>query len=266
MKFWFSASIAAVIILAAVYAGSQGNSGHSRFSITCANCHIVEPKKGDNPKDMIFLKDVSLLCMDCHNMVKKASHPVGLKPSMNIPKYFPLDWQGRNTCITCHAVHDGGYGRYILRSEKTVKAFCIECHGKSLEEGVGMHKSMAGSAHLGSRYTVEDKGGVIDELSMQCLSCHDGQLASDVRVDILGSGTFEHSSEVGVSHPIGSDYKKVYSMDTTRLVNPALLPREIKLFADKIGCGSCHNPYSDMHSQLVMSNSRSALCAACHIK
>ncbi|MBI5893729.1 MAG: cytochrome c3 family protein [Deltaproteobacteria bacterium] len=265
MKLWLQICLIVFVIFTAIYVGSQGSEGHAKFNIACADCHIALPKDGDSPKDMTFLKGVSLLCLDCHDMAKKASHPVGLKPTMEVAQYLPLDWQKRITCITCHVVHKGGYGRYFLRSERRGKGFCMICHGKNLESGIGMHKGMVESAHFGSRYTVEDAGVIIDEVSIQCLSCHDGQLASNVSVDKLGSGTFEHSSEVGVSHPIGIDYRKAASIDKT-LIQPMLLPKEIKLFAGKIGCGSCHNPYSDRHSQMVMGNNRSALCFACHIK
>lgn len=266
MRFLLSIGLIVLIILTAAYVNSLDGGGHAKFRISCTNCHIAESlKERDDPSGMTFLKDVSLLCIDCHDMTKKASHPVGSVPSINIPQEFPLDWRGKTTCITCHAVHNGGYGRYFLRSEKSLKAFCIACHGKNFEDGIGMHK-MTGSAHFGTRYTIADNGVVIDELSIQCLSCHDGQLGNNVPVNMVGKGIFEHPDSVGVSHPIGVDYIKAASASDNKLVKPSFLPKEIKLFGGKVGCGSCHNPYSDRHSQLVMANNRSALCFACHIK
>ncbi|MBI5970861.1 MAG: hypothetical protein HY884_06875, partial [Deltaproteobacteria bacterium] len=45
-----------------------------------------------------------------------------------------------------------------------------------------------------------------------------------------------------------------------------MLPKQIKLFGGKIGCATCHDPFSKGHSRLVISNRKSALCLACHRK
>ncbi|MHC4317018.1 MAG: cytochrome c3 family protein [Planctomycetota bacterium] len=44
----------------------------------------------------------------------------------------------------------------------------------------------------------------------------------------------------------------------------ASLDRRIRLFDNRVGCGSCHSPFADDEALLVMSNLRSRLCLSCH--
>ena len=50
----------------------------------------------------------------------------------------------------------------------------------------------------------------------------------------------------------------------TGYVDPASLDRRIRLFNGRVECSSCHSPYSDEASLLVMPNRQSALCLSCH--
>ena len=66
-------------------------------------------------------------------------------------------------------------------------------------------------------------------------------------------------------HPVGVRYRR----DAGRRSGSPLVPLDavdprIRLFDDRVGCGSCHSPYSTRDDQLVMSNERSRLCLSCH--
>jgi predicted CXXCH cytochrome family protein len=214
---------------------------------------------------MVFTNDISFLCLTCHGDVKEASHPVEMTPSMNVPGEFPLDWKGEMTCVTCHTIHRRGYDPSHLRSAVLGEAFCKRCH-TSLYDGADMHKTVVETAHVGGRYSVGDVTRVIDALSMKCLVCHDATLASGGDVESVGMGKFRHRTNIGLSHPIGVSHveaRRKYQGAYRRVED---LPPEIKLFNGTVGCGSCHNPFSVGHSELVMSNEESALCFACHVK
>ena len=75
---------------------------------------------------------------------------------------------------------------------------------------------------------------------------------------------FHNANSIGVSHPIGVSTPR-RSASTGRLSDVSELSSAIKLFGGLVGCGSCHNPYSKQHSELVMSNEK-RLCLACHVK
>lgn len=256
--------IAVMLFTAVVYVWSQKEGVHD-FSGKCDNCHLNTPEKGK--EKLLFVKDISFLCQECHREEKGLTHPVDIKPSMEIPSDFILDWKGEITCVTCHYAHKNNARsiRYFLRTAAEGEIFCRMCHSLSIEDELALHKSTVETAHVGSRYTVEDRGDFIDELSMKCINCHDGGIAAEASYELeskIGRGGFVHGPRVSVSHPIGVDYLEA---------GPAYKPLEslrpeIKLFNGKVGCGSCHNPYSKRHFQLVISNEYSALCFECHIK
>jgi predicted CXXCH cytochrome family protein len=76
------------IILLAVYVWSQ-NGGHD-FTGKCKDCHLFMPKEGESQKDLIFTRDINYLCNQCHKDESALSHPVGMRPSMNVPRQLFL--------------------------------------------------------------------------------------------------------------------------------------------------------------------------------
>ena len=259
--------ISATILLAA-YVWSQSGSVHD-FTGRCKDCHLFMPKEGEKERDFIFTRDMNYLCEQCHGDLTGLSHPVGMRPSMKVPSTYPLDWKGDLTCNTCHVAHwdNAQSKKNLLRTAVIGEFFCSECHLLSVEEGIDLHKAALETAHVTSRYTVNDRANIIDELSWKCLNCHDDSIADDVSFSVVGVGVgdFRHNDDIGLSHPIGVDYFRVSSENPSFVPPDSLIP-EIKLFDGKVGCGTCHNPYSKMHFQLVISNEYSALCVACHKK
>ncbi|MFQ6083922.1 MAG: cytochrome c3 family protein [Candidatus Aminicenantia bacterium] len=235
----------------------------------CNRCHLNEPDKERDGKKLIFVKDIDNLCQDCHQFSKVTSHPTGLRPSMKIPEDFQLDWMGRLTCSTCHEIHqekEGNSYPYLLRRAVAGRAFCISCHrelpgGKEFSD----HRLAVELAHLEPKYYISDNRTPIDSLSMECLSCHDGTIGQVAKNTIVGSGKWQHGSSIGVTHPIGVNYRLAYyqnrGLNPPENLNPA-----IKLFDGKVGCCSCHNPFSKHPNYLVMDNSRGTLCLECHQK
>ncbi|MFQ5328996.1 MAG: hypothetical protein ACE5D4_03285 [Thermodesulfobacteriota bacterium] len=98
-------------------------------------------------------------------------------------------------------------------------------------------------------------GAPLDSESTRCLSCHNDSVPYD---------TADH-------HPVGVAYSKAATL------NPS-----IQLFNGRVGCATCHVPYSKADHQtlterrsaipsipdplLIMDNRRSELCQACHNK
>ena len=235
------------------------------FTGRCSGCHLNDPEKDGK---LIFTKDIDNLCSQCHDEGRGLSHPVGVKPSFRLPPEFPLDWKGELTCDTCHVAHasDSKSERFLLRTRLVGELFCRSCHEVSIE-GIALHRTGIETAHIGSHYTNRMRiYDTIDELSMKCLNCHDASLGDDTGIQVAGSESYSHKRSIGVSHPIGSDYYMVSYRHQGAYVKPEDLDKRIKLFNGKVGCGSCHNPYSKEHFQLVMSNEGSKLCFACHNK
>jgi predicted CXXCH cytochrome family protein len=261
-----------IVIMSALAAAaglvhSQWSSYHD-FEGKCLDCHLTVPRPGETPR--IFTRDISNMCRSCHKNVQDLSHPVDIEPSMAVPAGFPLDWKGHITCATCHPIHKSGFGYSHLRSRARGEGFCSMCHS---DLAAKLHNVSLGTAHVGSssnvgKYMPMETERVLDELSLRCMQCHDATFSNDSLVSKPAdfAGLFHNNASLGVSHPIGVSYLEAKRQYRGAYRNLNELPKEIKLFGGQVGCGSCHNPYSKLHNELVMSNERSALCLACHVK
>jgi Doubled CXXCH motif (Paired_CXXCH_1) len=112
-----------------------------------------------------------------------------------------------------------------------------------------------------------NQGDRLDSFSRDCLSCHDGGHASDIKIDFRNNPVdiimrYDGSKE----HPIGMDYG-IYSAMNSRNYKPAAAFNSKMIFVNgKVGCLTCHNPLNPEKSHLVMSDFRSGLCQTCHNK
>lgn len=233
------------------------NPPHQFKENQCGFCHL----NYDYP--LRFRDNITTLCNYCHRADKALSHIVGLKPSMQVSADFHLDENGAMTCNTCHNVHMDtvdsvtGERSYLLWSNLRGREFCDACHSNTIAVvNSPVHSDVIENAHFGY-YT----GGIssIDRVSIQCLECHEGSVASHVDISTK-TGT-----PIGESHPIGMDYLKAYNKDNT-LRSPRSLSPEIKLFEGKVGCTSCHNPFNLTKHKLSITNEESKLCFECHLK
>ena len=107
--------------------------------------------------------------------------------------------------------------------------------------------------------------------SLICLSCHDGSLATStigaahaILSEVRG-GFLPPDGLAGRDHPIGVPYPS-----SNRDYRPAafLEAQHVRLPDGRVECISCHDPHDSagVDKMLVMSNRRSALCLACHVK
>ncbi|MCA9285954.1 MAG: hypothetical protein KDA22_12095, partial [Phycisphaerales bacterium] len=106
----------------------------------------------------------------------------------------------------------------------------------------------------------------LDAESVSCVGCHDGSVAFDAT---FGLPTGQHArvaaQSMGNSHPIGVPYRTPDDWPSgAGLRSRFELDRRLRLFDDRLGCGTCHSVYSSRERLLVMSNDRSAMCLSCH--
>jgi len=106
----------------------------------------------------------------------------------------------------------------------------------------------------------------IDPISLECINCHDGTLASGVTFNLKTTGDQKSLSALtlSASHPIGTDYLK-YSCNKG-FTYWRSLPAEMVLMNGQIGCASCHNLLGRNNLYLVVDMSNSGLCFSCHWK
>jgi len=238
----------------------------------CGMCHQGDPGLANS----LLPASSTGACTKCHGDILRSGfmHPFDVRPErVSIPLDFPLAPSGLLVCTTCHGVHAAhldafGQKTYFLRRQERGRAFCAGCHTQSTL--TGGHELGLGEAHFQSKYISTGYGQELDETSKNCISCHDGTYGSSVS---LSSGVWQHSSNYdpggrGLSrkHPIGINYEEARLRHgrKTDLRPLAMVDPRIQLYDGRLGCGTCHNPYSHLEDDLVMSNERSALCFTCH--
>lgn len=211
-------------------------------------------------------------CVECHVLDSQLSHPVDIVPpgSMTVPASLPLV-NGKVTCVTCHSVSAGehttgqGAASDFLRAIDAGSGLCSQCHDSTGISAQDMHAVATRRAHLPQAKSASSRlSDSPDWASANCLSCHDGAMASDVSAvsGIAGAGLFNMRS---TGHPVGVSYQlsDPRGADGT-LKSPAMMDDRIRLFNNRVECGSCHSLYSAETKLLVISNDRSELCLSCH--
>lgn len=259
-----------IIILAASTAlivHSLGSNPHDFPETICFDCHEASTDGTYNK----ITDNITLLCNQCHGDTFNNAyiHPVDIAPSssITIPVDMPLSSSGNITCNTCHDVHSPyetplGDRSYFLRRLETGKAFCDTCHGDVVSPTED-HQAALGEAHFLSSYIEIIPGDEIDPMSKNCLTCHDGTYATTVTIN---AGIWTHSEDAMTSHPIGIDYEeaRLKAGRKTDLRPIGQVDPRMLFFNGRVGCGTCHNPYTDEMKYLVKDDYRSQLCFSCH--
>lgn len=206
-------------------------------------------------------------CTTCHESPPEVTHPVGVVPSMQVPRGFPLDPAGRTTCLTCHDVpgQAGGPGTgvaFFLRRERPDGPFCTQCHRQQPGARRNPHASPGQAAHGGSLRASRGSTAAIDDESASCMGCHDGSIAGEADIEIRPAADAESGPGIGRSHPVGVEYQAARHGTSLAPSGPGSVV--VRLYAGRVSCGSCHSPFSVQPKMLVMSNQGDALCLTCH--
>lgn len=182
------------------------------------------------------------------------------------------------SALTCNDYH-------LIKQSIAGRAAAMEMYDKhingGLMQGLSGYLRMAGVA-LGAAFIISvfpcpslAAPPLIDRESTECIGCHEANvmLTGDEQLTVCHSG-----GDCG--HPIAINYAALSAMSPV-LVKAADLNPAVRLVNGRIGCATCHVPYSEadheaMSAQradtsvpdplLVMDNAGSALCAACHKK
>ena len=236
---------------------SSSNEIHQFSKRECGLCHM---DADNNPASLKTISNAK--CVSCHVELKESgSHPVDISPKLSIPGDLPLA-KGKLGCITCHFFHpfsDKFKNRSgnLLRRPGRGAVFCASCHQINKKGHIVFENIHRDSYRLSARHSR------IDLYTLQCVECHDRYLDRS-----FGSFTEGSRSRFNAlsNHPVGVSLDRVAHKKPRKFNPPQALPKEIRLFNGKIGCGTCHNAFSNEKSMLVMNNRRSRLCLKCHIK
>ena len=276
-------AVVSVFVLALMFARSDTVNPHGDEN-RCGECHTGPPPdeydesggameataKGPYP---LRSDSDSSLCSRCHKMSDGQTHPIEVRPSSPTPPDWPLDETGLLVCSTCHDPHlstgpsSQGRRSYLLRGNQEGEDFCRVCHDRlGGGDPRSWHIVAATSTHGREPDSESSSLSEFDPLSARCLGCHDGTIGRDVGRAV---GLAQLNIGQAVGHPIGVEYEaslrtRQQSRRFSNLRDRALLDERIRLFDGKVGCGSCHNPYADNPSFLVIEPRGGQLCLSCH--
>lgn len=213
-------------------------------------------------------------CVQCHEVTTELDHPVGIP--IRDSGELPLGSGKRLDCLTCHddqatdpahSLRLAGGGGGLLR--QSPRKLCQNCHTQPGDSASRLSHGLAmGKAHLG--FAKDAGSGIgLDHETRNCLSCHDGTTASSsgVRDTHLPNVLARSAQSIRDMHPIGVRYDwtpKPHMAPQYR--HERELPKAIRLFQGKLGCGSCHSTYSRQELMLARDPKKQELCLDCHIK
>ncbi len=221
-------------------------------------------------------------CDACHRIDAIFSHPIDVAPPHPMSKDLPLPG-GLITCLTCHDdrvfqdahARESGVGSY-LRDGMSPDQLCQVCHDDTVHASTGSHAAMTGRAHIfwssdlggGRRADAANRDSTsaaphgLDSESASCLGCHDGSAAAGAG-HVASLGSRDSGFRIGADHSMGMLYP-ARAGDHAPLHPSSDLDDRIRLIDGRVGCGTCHSPYSPHEARLVMPNDFSRLCLSCH--
>ena len=249
--------------------------------VQCQVCHIAHGSKQDHL--LVMGADNNNLCLTCHSGQRPGmwhekqpgAHPdrpiietqVQFEAIHNMGTRLGVD--NRLICLSCHRMHDGKSGRFMLARSLEDSIFCLQCHPEQ--------EKFLTSIHDPRRFASDKKNhqGLTIEEGGPCSTCHMfhklAQEPADPNSDPHNMCQTCHRSN-GLAHQ--ADIKRgnlAYSHPLGIMTGPIHGDLELPLLTEKvngsnqnrIACLTCHSlHYSDRENCLRASPE--ALCDACH--
>lgn len=265
-----------VLLLAAVTAlqAAADRAGQvHHFEQPCRTCHQIQPDGSVGA----FIGDINASCAQrgCHDYDAALSHRLDAPAPVRARAGLPTAADGTMTCLTCHdeVNRDTAPGERAFLRMANDGSLCAACHlGQGGTTRQRSHWQFSTRAHLPTRPRAPGRGpdhaargGAIDEVSRNCLSCHD-DISATITTGHEGARQRRQRAGSMKDHPIGTDYAATVLRSLGEYQPSSRLEPGIELFDGRVGCGSCHNLYADTASHLVASQRRGELCRKCHNK
>lgn len=172
------------------------------------------------------------------------------------------DWSGTGSCLFTEQLASDP----AIRAEFSAKLFAGKM-GLTEEDNSDIYQS---EIEAGNSYAARLAGNSsgIDTLSRDCLSCHDGVTAQNFKIRIKNdpNGRVMTLEDIIGGHPVGMEYDRYLNVKGKEYKSEVKFNSDVVFAEGKIGCLSCHNPLNKEKGHLVMNNSKSELCFACHSK
>jgi predicted CXXCH cytochrome family protein len=167
-------------------------------------------------------------------------------------------------CLSCHKVHHGLSGRYLLADTLKNSQLCLRCHPERAEMMNTSHDLRASSPECKNR-----RGQTPDE-SGPCGACHSfhmfGRMPDPMPKDPTGMCASCHQNDQCASRQAVAGATHPYKAKVSRLpVDPSLhtFPTPNDSSTRTIACLTCHDPHDVSHKDFLRQPSP-RLCSKCH--
>jgi len=167
-----------------------------------------------------------------------------IRSASTLPNALALDRGNELQCTTCHDVHNNQYGNFLTMPNDR-SAMCTSCHGLDGWRGSVHEQSTASVAGSSNPYLQQGDYQMVSDYACQschrphsadkserllhyrhaqdnCLSCHDGSVALDVRSQLAMTSSHD-----------GAAYRNIHDLKES----PITAPRHVS-------CEDCHNPHA----------------------
>jgi predicted CXXCH cytochrome family protein len=181
-----------------------------------------------------------------------------------------------------HNLSVTGPGTVKATSESDVCIFCHTAHHSNGATPLWNHNLSGVTNYIVySSSTLDALGLTVPQpngSSRLCLSCHDGTIAlgsvsssttplsMQNGVTTMPTGPNNLGSDLSGDHPISFVYDEALAAKDPQIKDPATLTGKVKLdHENRLQCTTCHDPHDNQFGNfLVMDNTGSVLCLACH--
>jgi predicted CXXCH cytochrome family protein len=244
-----------------------------RTKMACQTCHTTHGARQDHL--LVMGTSSGQLCLACHEKL----HPQEWKPDaprehpQNPPLQTPAQRQAIRdmdtrlgpddtlTCFSCHKMHSGKTGKFMLADAIDQSQLCLRCHEerktvltsahdlrttrpqeKNLLDQTPQESGPCGACHSFHNYTRQPKPSSTDP-SGRCATCH-----LSTSPDLPKGLAFAHPTSVATSKLPKSTSLKLEPKDTT---------------TQTLTCNTCHDPHLATSPRFLRLE-KDALCASCH--
>jgi predicted CXXCH cytochrome family protein len=177
-----------------------------------------------------------------------------------------------------HNLSASGPGTVKATTEQQICIFCHTPHRATAIQPLWNRDVPVSAYRVYSSVTLSSVPGQPTGSSKLCLSCHDGTIAlgsvksRDQVISMSGAittlppGKTNLGTDLSDDHPISFRYDTALASKNIRLKDPRTLPAAFRLDAQSnVQCSTCHDAHDNSRGDfLVISNSNSELCNACH--
>lgn len=255
-----------------------GKAGPAEYRLVCQTCHTAH---GAGQEHLLVMgTQSSQLCLTCHDKMRPGmfrpevprEHPQN-PPLQDDAQRQAIQAMGTKVgqgdtliCLSCHKVHTGLSGRFLLADTLHNSSLCIRCHPQ--------RDVMVGTRHDLRTSAPESRNrlGMTPAESGPCGACHSFHTFARRPEPQLGDPTGLCGSCHQPDGPAAKKSGQPLSHPTN--VTPNNIPAgiDLQLYPPlgqaeprSLACLTCHNPHEASHGNFVRSETKDRLCATCHV-